>query len=298
MSILNKKTIHANLIKKHEAIFQCPVCSRDMHIQELRSMVCTQNHFFDLAKQGYLNLITHSLKTKYDKHLFESRKRIADSGFFDPLTSELSEMLNGHFNSNPDEIKMLDAGSGEGSHLSSIQKKLFDKTGKNLVGIGADIAKEGVYIAAREYSGLIWCVADLANSPFKNHAFNCILSILSPSNYAEFDRLLSDGGLLVKVIPESGYLKELREIFYGQTDKEDYSNHTTIERFQENFKLAESKRITYQVKLAEGLLEHIINMTPLSWGSSPEQLKKAVESDISTLTVDLTILAGKRSKSN
>nr|WP_261383929.1 hypothetical protein [Bacillus licheniformis] len=38
---------------------------------------------------------------------------------------------------------------------------------------------------------------------------------MSPSNYAEFERLLSDDGIVLKVIPRSGHLKELRRFLYG-----------------------------------------------------------------------------------
>ncbi|WP_377570392.1 hypothetical protein [Paenibacillus farraposensis] len=48
----------------------------------------------------------------------------------------------------------------------------------------------------------LWYVADLAHCPFASQQFDGILKILSPSNYAEFTRVLTEEGCILKVIPE------------------------------------------------------------------------------------------------
>ncbi len=84
------------------------------------------------------------------------------------------------------------------------------RSGSPVLGVGLDLAKAGIVSATKQEREAIWCVADLAAAPFRNRSFDAILNILSPSNYAEFERLLSDDGIVLKVIPKSGYLKELR----------------------------------------------------------------------------------------
>src|SRR5690606_40580058 len=81
-------------------------------------------------------------------------------------------------------------------------------------------------------SNSVWIVADLANLPIATTSIDYILNILSPSNYAEFDRLLKKEGKLIKVIPNSDYLKELRGIFYE--DKERSEEHTSELQSREN----------------------------------------------------------------
>ena len=54
-----------------------------------------------------------------------------------------------------------------GLHLSTIRSKL----GKYSVvpdvhGVGMDIAKEGIVMAAKTSPDSLWCVADLSQSPF------------------------------------------------------------------------------------------------------------------------------------
>ncbi len=48
-------------------------------------LVCLANHSFDLSKNGYVNLAPQAHVTKYDKSLFEARKTVMNSGFFDPV---------------------------------------------------------------------------------------------------------------------------------------------------------------------------------------------------------------------
>lgn len=76
-----------------EMVFKCPFCSSAIEIVGLKSLVCSNNHTFDIAKQGYVNLMAHPITTKYDKELFESRKIIADSGFFELLNKMMSELI-------------------------------------------------------------------------------------------------------------------------------------------------------------------------------------------------------------
>lgn len=57
----------------------------------------------------------------------------------------------------------------------------------------------------------MWFVADLANLPIADQSVAVIMNILSPANYQEFKRVLVDDGLIIKVVPRSDYLAELRE---------------------------------------------------------------------------------------
>ena len=293
MSGKSKKMIHAELMAQFEQIFSCPICSSTMEVVHFNRLLCHNKHSFDLSKQGYVNLLSRPHTTNYDKKLFESRKLIIENGFFEPLSTRISDMICDK-KINDHTIKILDAGSGEGSHLSSIVEKVDARTENGLLGVGIDISKEGIYIAAREHTNAIWCVADISRCPFADKQFNYILNIFSPSNYAEFDRLLHDDGLLIKVMPESSYLKELRDVFYNETEKEMYSNEHTLERFGESFDVIKRERLCYSVNLDHSLVEPLIRMTPLSWGTSEERLQQVLGMGLSEVTIDLTILIGKK----
>lgn len=286
-----KKLIRAEIMEKHQDIFRCPLCKKPMQVIRLQSLVCGSQHCFDIAKHGYVNLLSRGIRTKYDQNMFEYRRLISKGGLFNPLYVAVSRIIrNQHSSDEP--ICLLDAGCGEGSHLNGIQSEINREEPKDLLAVGIDISKEGISLASSEYSNVIWCVADLANGPFSNQQFHFIVNILSPANYSEFRRLLNDNGLVVKVVPGRDYLKELREIFYEGSDKQTYSNSLTISHFNRQFRLLDVEDIRYQVNLSEPLIEPLLGMTPLSWGTSEERIEKVLQLNLKQVTMDFKILIG------
>ncbi len=196
---------------------------------------------------------------------------------YDPLHAKIAKLIK----SNTERIHILDIGCGEGSHL----KKLINNMDAKATGIGIDIAKDGILTAAKYHSEVIWAVADLAKSPLQTNKFDVILNILSPANYQEFNRLLSEDGMVIKVIPNTDYLKEIRE---QVTDKNSaYSNTDTIEHFSKHFSKLKTYRLLYQWEVPAHLQESLWEMTPLTWDRKRENEYKMI-------TIDLTILVGQR----
>lgn len=283
------------LASQHEELLRCPICHNSMQFIDKKSLICTDKHCFDLAKQGYVNLLSHGVKTKYNKQLFEARKNLAQSGFFEPLNEKLCEMITYDLNITG-SLKIVDAGCGEGSHLANLQQKLWTSKGRKPLGVGMDLSKEGIQMAARDYESLFWCVADLAQCPFQDQQFDVILNILSPANYSEFERILTDDGLIIKVVPEKDYLKELREIFYEETEKQDYSNAKTVELFENHLKLLNVVPVRYTVTLNQPLIGNLVHMTPLTWGAHEEQIEKVLQLEHLEVTVDLALMIGRKDR--
>lgn len=291
---ISKKIINANLIREHESMFRCPVCSEHMTLVQLQSLVCFNGHSFDLSRQGYLNLLTRSNKTKYSQHLFESRKIMSDSGFFDPLVANMTSRIVGEIKQTDEPIRLLDAGCGEGTLLSMIQRRILEQTAIQSVGVGLDLAKEGINTAAKHHAGIIWCVADLAKCPLADKQFLFLMNILSPSNYDEFHRLLADDGIIIKAVPGSAYLQELRAVLHAQTVSESYSNQRVVDHFRASFHLLDMIPIHYPRTLDRMLLKHLIQMTPLSWGAPKALHRQALDMNINQVTIDLVMLVGKK----
>jgi len=275
MGAFSKRAAGAALMNNNLSLFACPICQESMTIQEQGRMVCLANHSFDIAKQGYINMLTHGAASKYSKELFESRKTVIDSGIYDEVEDKIIELIA------PAQT-VLDTGCGEGSHLARI---MAEKKG---IGVGIDIAKEGILAASRHYPEQIWCVGDLAKSPFEKSSFDAILNILSPANYEEFKRLLTPGGCVVKVVPQSGYLHELREQLYADSNKESYSNDQIVARFKESFMDVSVKRITYTIPLAIELVPALLEMTPMGWHK-----KEGAAIHLNEITIDVDILVGR-----
>jgi 23S rRNA (guanine745-N1)-methyltransferase len=279
-------------VRDNVAIFKCPICSNKMELRQLKSLICQSNHCFDLAKSGYINFLLRSLKTDYDKSMLKSRNIICKYNFFRPLVEEISKIILKEVKNDAQKM-ILDVGCGEGSHLDQIIAELHSRSSLVFQGVGIDISKEAIQLASKQYPEHIWCVGDLANSPLQNNQFAVILNILSPSNYAEFARLLTNNGILIKVVPGGNYLKELREVFYAGTEKQSYSNAKVVAHFKENFTLLAKKELQYSVKLTQPQVEHLIRMTPLSWKISAEKIEEIMERGLDEVTVEFTIIYGK-----
>ncbi|KPN95851.1 putative RNA methyltransferase [Lysinibacillus sp. ZYM-1] len=276
MGALSKRAMGATLMDQHIRLFACPLCQQTMHVYEQGRLVCSSNHSFDIAKQGYVNMLTHGSTSKYSKDLFESRKAVIDSGIYDVLEAKIVELI-------APANTVLDTGCGEGSHLARIMSEK-----KKGIGIGIDIAKEGILAATRHFPQQIWCVGDLAKSPFAQGSFDAILNILSPANYEEFKRLLAPNGCIVKVVPQSGYLQELRAQLYADSSKETYSNEQIVARFQDSFGEVSIERVTYTLPLAEELVPALLEMTPMGWHK-----KEDTDIVLNEITIDVDLLLGK-----
>lgn len=294
---MKKNDLAKKLIRNNSNLFMCPLCRHRMTINDLGSLTCKNKHCFDLSKNGYVNMLLNKVKTEYDKKMLESRNIICKNGFFNPMIQEVSELIiKNTLKRNSKKSSILDAGCGEGSHLSSILMNLRNDTNIYHQGVGIDISKEGIHIAARDYTDIIWCVADLSKMPFRHKQFDIVLSILSPSNYSEFNRVLNDDGIVIKVVPGSEYLTELRSIFHEKTDKQTYSNDRVIKHFANNFNMIEKKHISYTFTLDNENFDDLIKMTPLSWSVDNEKIEKAKKLRIKNITVDFCIIVGEKSK--
>lgn len=297
INIIKKKDRAREFIKKNQRLFKCPVCNGAMFINDLNSLTCDSRHCFDLSKKGYLNLLTSNNAPVYSKELFESRHKVCRAGFYEPLIEMLSKIISQYQNRIcKEKMTILDAGCGEGSHIYDIFKKSEGNLGNTFVGV--DISKDSINIAANNNADVIWSVADLARLPFQNGGVDVVLNILSPANYGEFSRILSDKGIVIKVVPGSQYLKELRETVYNDKEAINYSNNKVIDYFSQRLDIVDIKNINYKFAVDEELLPHFIKMTPLTWGKSTESLNCIFQKNISSITVNLAIIIGMKKNSN
>ncbi|GAF12610.1 ribosomal RNA large subunit methyltransferase A [Bacillus sp. JCM 19046] len=280
---LSKKEKAIQLASAIEGSLRCPICQTNMLVADEKRVVCEQQHSFDFAKQGYLNFLTNVVPSHYDAALFESRQEtIMETGLFNPLHEQLFRLLD------ETEGLLLDAGCGEGSHLQKTKELI-----PNMKTVGLDLAKEGIQKAAKSYSGHLWIVGDLANIPLANQSTDVILNILSPSNYKEFKRVLKQEGLVIKVVPQVGYLQELRDHFFSKDEKKIYSNEKTVTLFREQFTTVKTERLTYTRIVNHSEISALAEMTPLGWSTADEQRQSLAKLESLRITIDLDVLIGR-----
>ncbi|MCC0728509.1 MULTISPECIES: putative RNA methyltransferase [unclassified Clostridioides] len=277
------------LLNENIDVFKCPLCKEDMITIDKNSMGCINNHCFDISKKGYVNLLNSNTKTIYDKELFESRHEIYNSKAYDNLTEEIKSAIH-NYTLDKNINYILDAGCGEGYFLNKLYE---DKNINNICKlIGIDIAKEGISIATRGENEIIWCISDLSNLPFKDNKFDVILNILSPANYKEFTRVLNDDGIIVKIVPELNYLKEIRTNIQGNIKNNDYDNKNIVAVFKKHLSVVYENRINYKTDVSVLNLMNLVKMTPLTSTLDEEEILKLIKSGISNITIDLRVMVG------
>ncbi|MBV7391542.1 methyltransferase domain-containing protein [Enterococcus alishanensis] len=274
--MLKKIDLAEKFLKEHGGYFRCPKCHHQMSAVE-KSLICKNNHRFDLAKKGTLYFLDHQIKTEYQKEMFVPRGKMIASGMYQPVINQISEWQKGD--------NILDVGCGEGSFLNQLSqlKEIPTK-------IGFDISKEGIYLATNQLIKAFWCVADLTNLPFSDDSFTTILNIFSPSQYSEFRRVLKKGGQVLKVVPQENYLKELREKVFP--DGKPYSNQAVIERFKEEMSDVRQRRVTYEFDIPDKLQLDFLEMSPLEWQATAEIKAQLIANPLKKITIDVEILEG------
>ena len=266
---------------KNLNLFRCTVCMQPYDHIDGHSLVCENNHRIDMNKKGTLTFLNHAVNTEYDDAMLAARRRVLTAGLFDGIVDATLQELPAK------RLTILDVGTGEGTPFSSLlgQRSMDD------VGVGFDISKAGINLASQLTTEAFFAVADLARLPFNDQSFDVVLEFFSPSAYDEFNRVLKPAGQIIKIVPASGYLREIREMLYPvDHPNHTYSNTKVVERFLENYPNARRQPVTYQWTIPTELYNDLLQMTPLHWGARPEAQAAAQANPLTEVTVDVEIL--------
>ena len=186
----------------------CPLCKSGF-TAAAGALVCRSGHSFDLAREGYVNLLPGRRRRPGaggdNPAQLRHRAEFLDAGHLDALTTTIVSRVE---RSSPERI--LDAGFGTGHHLAWIAAKLIGRG----VGLGLDISKDAARQAARRWLTPAFAVADLwAEWPVNDATVDLVVSIFAPKNFREMARVLRPGGCLALAYPGPEHLIELRDRF-------------------------------------------------------------------------------------
>lgn len=252
--------------RKEIALLTCPLCYTELR-QTGAALTCQSGHSFDMAKEGYVNLLAQK-RAGDAKEMLKARRNFLESGLYAPLSDAINELVRTHLQDMSEPLHVLDVGCGEGYYLNRLQFALASQ--KDGCYIGLDVSKEAIRMAAKHYGQLFFVVADVKQRlVMADSTFHAILNIFAPRNPTEFARVTATGGILIVVIPAPEHLLRLRTTL-GLLSIEEQKQQHVKEQFAAEFELVSSSSIAYPLHLKREQIEQVVMMTPNYWHLTDE----------------------------
>lgn len=246
-----------------KALLLCPVCQTDL-IRSGATFRCTHSHAFDVARQGYVNLLL--AKPRGDsgdsKEMLQARQRFLASGYYQRLSEAINQQI-WRYLQNRSTGRVLDVGCGEGYYLGRLKQFLeSDLSQSDCDYVGIDISKEAVRLAATGNKGILFAAMDSNEKILlANGSVAVLLNIFAPRHAAEFARVLARDGLLLSVIPGPDHLIELRTAF-GLLSIEKEKQQKVVEQFADGFEFVDSQTVQYELSLGKQDIVNLVSMMP------------------------------------
>lgn len=248
--------------------FLCPVCREPLSPRG-NALCCPAGHSFDVAKQGYVNLLMkngHGKRHGDDRLMVAARREFLEKGYYAPLREAVSAMTG-------QGRVVLDAGCGEGYYTAAFAEH-------NQV-LGIDISKDALRYASSRCKNARFAVASISDIPLPDACADTVVTIFAPDSNREFLRVLRPGGHLITALPMEEHLWELKEAVYDTP----YEN-PPVQPQREGFVLADSRELRYSVTLTGNAeITALFKMTPYYYKTSARDQAKLEALD--TLTTRL-----------
>lgn len=243
-----------------ESLFCCPICGGKLEREE-GSYLCPKGHSFDVAREGYVNLLPanrkHAKSPGDDKEMVKARTRFLEGGWYGPLRAELGRLTEQYA---PEGGSLLDAGCGEGYYTETLSQVMAAKGGSVA---GVDLSKPSVKWAAKRCPEAEFAVSSVYHLPLKDRSVDVVADCFSPLAIEEFHRVLKPGGTFIYVVPGPRHLWEMKEILYEKP----YENAEKQECY-EGFEYLEICPVEHRFTLNLGEdIRALFQMTPYAWKS-------------------------------
>ena len=234
------------------------------------SSVCANNHTFDRAREGYLNLLVGGrlpgASTPGDTpESLHARRRFLHGGWYSPIADALVTALG---NIDGD---VLDIGCGEGWYLTRVSATHIN---------GLDISKRAVQMASKQHPDGRFVVGSAHRLPVLPESCAAVFSVFAPHSLDEFRRVLRPGGRWVTVTPGPRHLEEMRP------NKNESIRKRESRRSEPPLGADSADRLTFGLTLTPDAAVDLFSMTPLQWQTA------ASASPAVTVTVDVWVAWG------
>ncbi len=256
----------------------CPVCGSKLQKCD-RTYVCENRHSFDIARQGYINLLTvqqkHSLAPGDTREQVLSRRAFLEADYYAPIAQTLIETARKYDVSG----EILDIGCGEGWYSAQLAEAL----GANLTGL--DISKEAVRCAAAKYKNAQWVCGSAARLPVADGSVGLVTSLFALTIPEEFKRVLRSDGYYFQVLAQEDHLLGLKSIIYPTLTHKEKNTSPDLAGFTPVRQIP--IRFTFTVEGEQ--VRNLLSMTPHVYRISKEGARRLAETDKLTDTASAVL---------
>ncbi|MGO1687947.1 putative RNA methyltransferase [Psychrobacter sp.] len=291
------------------SLFICPLCQSPL-LPAADTWRCDgslnprqTNHPFDVARQGYVNLLpVQQKKSKApgdSQASIDARKRFLNAGYYRPLRDLIKQQMMQLLVKNRQivepiseqkklTVNWLDIGCGEGYYTQGMAEiGASDDSGVIDTLIAADISKPAVSALAKvsKAAEQLWyqhhkddttqktivypLVTSAAHLPLRAHSMTGVSSIFSPILPEAFANVLMDDGYLLIAKPDVEHLATMRAALFDSVREHDSDKF--LQELAPHFTLIDSHTVSTDLTLPAIDLADLMTMTPYAYRARAEK---------------------------
>jgi 23S rRNA (guanine745-N1)-methyltransferase len=245
---------------------RCPHCGRDLTLVD-GVVRCDAGHAFDVARQGYVNLLSGRPRAGSGDTaaMVAAREAFLGAGHLDPVIEALAGEAAGVASG---DGCVVDLGAGTGRQLARVLDTLPSRHG-----VALDVSGPALRRAARAHPriGAVGCDV-WGPLPVRDEVARLAVNVFAPRNGAEIARVLRPDGALIVVTPTGRHLEELVQEL-GLLSVDSRKQERLEAELGERFRIARAELLEWPMELEREELEAVVAMGPSAAHVDPAALR-------------------------
>jgi 23S rRNA (guanine745-N1)-methyltransferase len=244
-------------------LLRCPTCGAELSAGD-GALRCPRRHSFDIARHGYVGLLTGARATSGDDGpMARARRDFLAAGRYAPVRAAVADLaaeaaLPGRGERPARPATVVDVGCGTGYYLAGVLDALPDA-----VGLGLDTSSHALRVAAKAHARAAAATWDVFRPfPIESEQVDVVLDVFAPRNPAEFHRVLRPGGVLVVVRPFGGHLAEMRRQVTQMVTVDPDKEQRLRQALDPYFETVRTQEVEYTTPLTRQEAVDLVLMTP------------------------------------